>query len=169
MRACGRLPHATYQASGSSSDSGWVLEPPWGHTRCLSKKGRAGDRAPSLIKGFGKRPGEGIRLVDHHHVARVGELDDPNTRSLQFIAIQEHLAAGAADERPRDRQADEEFAHYRPAAGDQSDGAPMDGAWVALSEGRRPLAIGGDELGVAGGNPGSLGLARDLLTAEPGR
>ena len=30
------------QASGSSSDSGWVLETPWGHIRCFSKNGRAG-------------------------------------------------------------------------------------------------------------------------------
>lgn len=27
-------PHATYHASTSSSDGGWVLKPPWGHSRC---------------------------------------------------------------------------------------------------------------------------------------
>ena len=48
--ACGRghrvsfglAAHAAYQARLSSSDSGRVPKAPWGHSRCISKKGRAG-------------------------------------------------------------------------------------------------------------------------------
>ena len=44
--------YATYQArtSSSASDSGRVLEPPWGHSRCLSRNGlAAGFHSISLI------------------------------------------------------------------------------------------------------------------------